>query len=285
MTKFNFLIKQNIKDAWKVLKSNFWVFFVLTLLIFIISSLNTEDSFVFSAIVSIVSIAAGYMFISLSLAAADNKSELLKFKTIQKHLPNVKDFFYVLFIGLLTSVFIFIPIVVGLIPWGILNLVANITSGTFLSILSSVLLGIGAAFILVSVIYIGIRLNFAALSYVDKRLGIIKSLKYSWNLVGHDVFWKVFLVMLTTIGIFILGILALGIGVLVAYPLVLIVLARLYRALDAFRNGETVVLESSHDADMVQAEEGSEIADTVEIEEEEVIIEVNEIEDGDQTQK
>lgn len=283
MTTFNFLIKQNIKESWYTFKKNPWVLATATVIIFILSTIKIEDGFFPNLAVGVISIIIGYMLSSLSLSAADNNGEYLKFQNLKKHLPSLKDFFSVLFIGILSSIFIFAPIVVGLIPWVVLSVIIDTTASSFLNILSVILGILGGIFAFLGSFYIGMRINFATLTYLDKKIGVMASIKYSWSIVSHDRLLKVFLVMISTIGIFILGLLAIGVGVLIAYPIVLILVARLYRALDGSEKNDSVVEdESVYVRDDQNMDDESIDAESIE---EEVVIEVEQIEDGNQIEK
>lgn len=224
MTHFTFSIKQAIRDSWTIFKETPWFFVALTFLMLLINIVSNEDNALLALVGVVAAVIFGYMWASISLAAVDGKKELIGFSTIGEHLPSVKHFFYIIGVGL----------VVGLFT--ILGLIALIIPG----------------------LYIAVRLGFASLAYVDRKNGVMESVRFSWNLVKKDVFWKVVLVFLTVFGLTILGVLALGVGIFIAYPITMFLTAKLYRALVLYRNAPAAVV--------------------VEIEEDDKVIEVREVE-------
>lgn len=224
MTHFTFSIKQAIRDSWAIFKETPWFFVALTFLMILINVVSNEENIILSLLGVIAAVIFGYMWASISLAAVDNKKELIGFSAIGKHFPSVKHFFYIIAVG----------IVVGFFT--ILGLIALIIPG----------------------LYIAVRLGFASIAYVDRKNGVMEAVRFSWNLVKKDVFWKTVLVFLTIIGLTLLGLIALGVGIFVAYPITMLLTAKMYRALTLYRNAPAAVV--------------------IEIEEEDKVIEVREIE-------
>ena len=131
------------------------------------------------------------------------------------------------------------------------------------SIVVAILVLLGMILLIVPGIIIALVLSFALYAIVDQKVGVFESLSVSNKMTtGHK--WQLFLMVLATIGINILGALALLIGLLVTVPLTYLVWARTY---DILLNGE------------------SEMESEVETEEAEEVIEVEEVEEGDTTSK
>ena len=80
-------------------------------------------------------------------------------------------------------------------------------------------------------IYLYLRFQFFAQFIVDENAGIIESLKKSWNLTeGHEL--SLFLLMLAQLLILIIGVVLFLVGLLVAYPLVIMSQCYVYRLLN-----------------------------------------------------
>ena len=108
--------------------------------------------------------------------------------------------------------------------------------------LGSLLCGLAvvAGFILFIIpgIYLGIKLQFFGYFIVDKKMGPVEALKASWAITKGS-FWNLFLFGLVCIGVNILGVMALGIGLLVTIPTTMMAVAFVYRKL-SLGGGEVV---------------------------------------------
>lgn len=211
---FNFSIRTALKESWTIFRTHPWYFIALSAVMVLLNIVGNNQSnhpgvialMVLSIIASII---WSYVWLSVSLSAADAKHELLTFKTLRHHLPSVRNFFYILGVGIMTGLFV------------LLGLIALIIPG----------------------IYIMVRLMFANLAYVDRKGRVMQSLRYSWHLVKGDVFWTVLLTMFVSFCIMILGIVALGIGMLIAYPVGMLLIAKLYRALTLNHEEQAVIVQ------------------------------------------
>lgn len=87
------------------------------------------------------------------------------------------------------------------------------------TILVSVMVIFGIILLIVPGIYLAIRYQFFAAYIIDKNLGVMDALKASWKLTEGKV-GELFMLGLYSLGAIILGILALGVGVFVALPVV-----------------------------------------------------------------
>lgn len=108
----------------------------------------------------------------------------------------------------------------------------KILKGMITSILYSLIMVIGLCLLIIPGIYLGLRLQFAFYFIVEENTGILDSLKKSWAITKGQVF-PLFLLLLVGIGIVILGIIALGIGVFVAIPLIFMASCYVFRKLNA----------------------------------------------------
>lgn len=87
------------------------------------------------------------------------------------------------------------------------------------SLLVSIAVIIGTAFLVIPGIYLALRLQYSLTFIVEENTGIMDSIKRSWEITqGHVI--KLLLLALTMIGIAIVGIILFGIGILVAVPLI-----------------------------------------------------------------
>ncbi len=86
----------------------------------------------------------------------------------------------------------------------------------------------GLVLLIVPGIYFALRLSAYQSAIVDRNLGPVEALKYSWSLGTSNVL-ALFVMALFTFGIYIAGCLALIVGLLFAYPLVFLMWTVAYR--------------------------------------------------------
>jgi uncharacterized membrane protein len=108
----------------------------------------------------------------------------------------------------------------GLSPEEILQIV--ITRGPVLGLIMLVVIAVAVA--------LSIRLAFSATFAIDRKTGPIESIKTSYRATAGS-FGAVFLVLATTVLAIILGTLAFFVGIIIAVPVAMIVMARTYVAL------------------------------------------------------
>lgn len=89
-------------------------------------------------------------------------------------------------------------------------------------------------------VYCLLALSLFPFCMVDQNLGAIESLETSWALT-KGVKWRLFGWFLIVIGLNILGVLALGVGVLVSAPLSQLILCNLYLTLSGAQKGAEVI--------------------------------------------
>lgn len=98
------------------------------------------------------------------------------------------------------------------------------------SILYGLMVFIGCLFFIIPGLYLAVKYGFYGYLIADKRVGAFDALKMSGQ-VTDGVKWLVVGFGLSLIGVIILGAMALGVGLLVAIPIVSIALAFVYRSL------------------------------------------------------
>ncbi|MBI2022461.1 hypothetical protein HYS97_01275 [Candidatus Daviesbacteria bacterium] len=98
------------------------------------------------------------------------------------------------------------------------------------SFLYGLITGVGLILLIIPGIYLALRLQFYSYLIVDKGFGPLQALKESWKLTKGKVI-KLLLYGLLTIGLYLLGVAALIVGILVAVPITMLALAHIYRQL------------------------------------------------------
>ncbi|MEG1544833.1 MAG: hypothetical protein RR382_09975 [Tannerellaceae bacterium] len=100
------------------------------------------------------------------------------------------------------------------------------------SLLASIAMFIGLVLFIIPGIYILLRLQFFPQMIVDEDAGIMQSLKHSWEITeGHAM--QLFLLLLLTLLLCLLGLITLGVGFFVACPLVYMMQCYVYRKLNS----------------------------------------------------
>ncbi len=210
MKAFEFSIRASLKRSWAIFTEHIAYFLVLggvTVVISYFSKLN--DGALLSLAALILSIMWSYVGLSSALAAVDGKTQLLNFDSLKLHLPTVKQFFLMLGLSIAMALFV----------------------------------GAGFVLLIIPGIYFMVRLMFSNFAFVDRKEGIIPSMKYSWHLVKGDVFWTSLLALMVAGAMMFVGILLLGLGVIVAYPLALLFLCILYRDLTVHHAATSAIVE------------------------------------------
>jgi len=100
----------------------------------------------------------------------------------------------------------------------------------FASFLYAIATGIGFIFLIVPGVIIAIRLRYFGYAIIEKKMGIIDSLKESYRLTKGNT-WQLFLFALAIFGINILGFIPLGLGLLITVPISIIAAAYVWKKL------------------------------------------------------
>lgn len=204
--KFTFSIGTALKQSWQSFARHPLFFGGLAFVMIIFNLFtSTHHQVWLLAIVIIAAILWSYVWISVALAAVDGKEAILNFKSLSVHMPTARQFFMIVAIGITVAVIAAVGLVLLIIPG----------------------------------IYFLTRLAFATISFVDHQGSVKKSLEHSWHLVQGKIFWTVLLVLLIEIVLIIVGSIPLMIGLLVTYPLSMLLIVRLYRALDVYHRNKS----------------------------------------------
>jgi len=89
---------------------------------------------------------------------------------------------------------------------------------------------LGLIFLIVPGLYLALKYQFAPILVVDEKMGVMDAIKKSGEMTKGKLM-DLFLLSLALLFINILGVLALGIGLLVSSPLSMLAYARVYRQL------------------------------------------------------
>jgi uncharacterized membrane protein len=99
-------------------------------------------------------------------------------------------------------------------------------------ILLAIAVAIGFILLVVPGVILAVGLGFVPYLVVDRGARVVESLKESWRITkGYK--WQLFLFGLALVGINLLGLIALGIGILVSVPLSWLAAAHAYRTISA----------------------------------------------------
>lgn len=208
MKPFTFSISDALRDSWKVFKRHVWFFLVMAFVSIVLGYSGNGDRMplLIAILASIASVLWSIMWLKVSLAAARGDESKLSFAKLEQMVPRLREVFMIIGIGLLGGLLILCGLILLVIPG----------------------------------LYVLVRLSFASLVYLDRHDGIRASLRYSWN-ITKPALWTVALTLIVVVALYIAGIAFLGVGLLIAYPLAMMLTARLYVALSAHHAQEPVV--------------------------------------------
>lgn len=203
MAEKSFSIGNSIRFGWDAFRSNAGFLVVIALIVVLISAVTSslqtpasrDDSgvsaFLVSLLVFAINVFVATALINVSLKFVDSKRA--DFADLTSAYPS------------------FFPYAVS-------------------SILYALTIALGLIFFIIPGIIFAIRYQFFGYYIVDKKAGIIDSLRLSWN-TTRGFTGSLFLLNLALAGILLLGVIALGVGVLVAIPVIIIAHAYAYRSL------------------------------------------------------
>ena len=197
-----FTVSETFKTGWKCTKSQIWILAGLLIGYLILSftlsifGMPFKDELIGGAIVSIISILFSIVF---SLGYLKNI-----FQTLDGEEPQFSAY------GQQSK---------------------NIINYFCASIIMTIAVTIGLVLLVIPGIYVLLRLQFFQAFIVEEHAGIMESLKKSWA-ITEGQFIPLLLVGLLYIGIIIVGFILFGIGLFVAYPLIYLMYAYVFRQLN-----------------------------------------------------
>ncbi len=104
------------------------------------------------------------------------------------------------------------------------------------SIIVGMVVTVGFFLLIFPGIYLALRLQFYCWSIIDKEAGPFGCMEHSWTVTKGSA-WQLFLFAVVLVFVNLLGLLALGVGLLVTIPLSLVAVAHVYRSLEASTGG------------------------------------------------
>ncbi|MBR2497361.1 MAG: hypothetical protein IKB63_03280 [Parabacteroides sp.] len=101
------------------------------------------------------------------------------------------------------------------------------------NIIYACIVTLGIVLLIIPGIYLAVRLQFYTALIVEENAGIIDSLKRSWTLT-EGLTWPLFLILLTSIGIAIIGCILFFVGLFIAIPLTYMMQCYVFRKLNTW---------------------------------------------------
>ena len=224
---FTFSIRAALRRSWSLFTERPWFYIFLTLVLMLLNAtgqFSSHQQIFMSIVTSIASLMWTYVILSVSLAAVDGHTTSLRFKTMQAHFPTVRQFAKLFVISIVVALPIMIVGVVAFVG-AFFGLLVPMAVFTFDTLVLMAVLFLGA-------LYVSLRLSFAPLAFVDKNLSIGKSVRSSWRMTAGKKFWTILLVIIVCGALVMTGMFLLFVGILIAYPIVFLTIAQLYRALE-----------------------------------------------------
>ena len=114
----------------------------------------------------------------------------------------------------------------------------NYWNAVFANILVGIIVVIGFILIIVPGIIFACKLAFVPYLVVDRKMSVMKAINESWHMT-HGHAWKVFLVGLLGIPVFLAGLVCLGVGVIISIMWIQTAIASLYHAVSKQKEAGT----------------------------------------------
>lgn len=209
MTNFEFPIRENIKRAWKLFTKHAVYFLLLAVVMLVLSIASDTKHFtpVLPLLAGILTLFWSYVSVSSALAAVDGKDQTLSFDMLKVHFPTMKSFLVLLGVIIVGGIIILGGLIILIIPG----------------------------------LYFMIRLSFAQFAVIDRKESVKASLRTSWHMVKGDIFWTVVLGILVVLLFAMLTAVFTPVISLLTYPMSILFLALLYRAVLAHHMQEIAV--------------------------------------------
>ncbi|MEN8252963.1 MAG: hypothetical protein ABFQ62_01145 [Patescibacteria group bacterium] len=195
MSVKSFSISETVSKAWKLTKANIGFLVGVVLIAWIFPMLITKllgEGLLSSLLSSAASIIISIGLINISLKIISGKKP--KFENLYESYP-------VFFSYLFASVLVGLMVIVGLI------------------------------FLIIPGIYLALKYQFAPYLVIDKKMGAIEAIKKSGEMTKGKLM-DLFFLALVMLLINILGVLALGVGLLVSTPVSMLSVAYVYKKLN-----------------------------------------------------
>lgn len=202
--KNSFSISEALSYGWKTFKKN-WQFLVVATLFYLIVRIVTD-----SLTTSTEKNLPGMHFLInilgfLALSVMEIGGVKIALKIIDSKVPKLDDLYkhYDLLLNYVITLILYVLLFI-----------------------------VGLVFLIVPGVYFGLKYYFALNFVIDKKMGPLESFKASAK-ITEGMKWRLLGFSLICIGLTILGLLAFGVGVLIAIPVTVLADAYLYRKLAA----------------------------------------------------
>lgn len=227
-----------IKFGWQTAKSNVLFFLGILIVVFLVELIPSmvanslkSSSPGLSAVINLLSVIVDLVLsiglIRISLRFVDNAK------------PTFPDLYQGISLGMFLKYFgayllTVLLVCTSSVPGVVVLVVLLVATKSYLLSLT-----VGSILIAIPVIYAAIRIGQFRYPVVGRNAGVLESLKFSWKITKGYVL-QLLIFALATVGVSLLGFLALGIGLLWAIPTVLVASAHIYRQLEKLNNSSAV---------------------------------------------
>lgn len=211
----SFSIKEALGFGWSEFKKHPWRYIAISLIVLIIGSLSRSHNIVIAIIGSIIYAIVGIGWIKISIAAVDGKK------------PEVEDLFshWRLFFKYLGVIILFVLMFLPVAIIGFIIFLSTVFSDG--SLLPLTLFAVAS---IIYVLMIVTRYCFTSMLVIDGKAKIFESFKMSSKMTKGKR-WKILGFFLACVAVFLLGIIALFVGVFISSVVVMLAKAHLYRKL------------------------------------------------------
>lgn len=220
-TTFNFSIRTAVRQAWEIFKKHAVFFIVLTAPIVLVDwvSNKTQLQGIIAFVLMVVMYVWSVTWTKVSLNATKSNTYPLSFQSLRSFLPTSIQVVQIFKIDFLSKI-------IGAI--GIAVLGATVLFAVFSGSLSVGFLIVGIVFFVPGV-YIALRFSMARYFFLDQGLTVRKALRASWDVTGGKI--GILVLTILTVGLlYAIGSIGYGIGLLITYALIELIMAKLYVA-------------------------------------------------------
>lgn len=211
--EFHFSIRNTIKRAWHEYKTNLILFLVLISGEVLLQFLAPDSVHLRPLTILLMIVLCVWYIVILKLTLRVSRGETIKptFALIHDALPSFREFF--MFLGV--------------------------------SILTSLIYGVGFILLVIPGIYLMSRLVFSNIVYIDQHTSVTDALKTSWRLTKGSILWTSILVIISFVLLMLVGAAFFRIGLYITMPIALLLLMHFYNAALAYHgNTKDQVVET-----------------------------------------
>lgn len=220
MEKITFSIRQSLRESWDIFKKNRVFFIVLAFVLFILKIVAPEkQTHILAILAGVASFVVYLTLLKAALTVTKDTTHTLTLREVGVFLPTMREFFGTIAISIVAGLIVVFGVVVvaGVLIALTQNVVGLIIGGV-----------IGLAVVLFG-IYVALRFLLATYFFVEGKLSLRSALSASWHATKNLSVARKTILVVISMGIFgMLGFVVFGLGILVTYPLSLLVIAHYY---------------------------------------------------------